>query len=231
MDKFVEELLSEIEIEVAFTIPIFGGIDIYESTVGCWIVMGVLILIAIILGRNLKVKDISKRQALAELLVVKAYGFIEGIMGEKYGKRFAPYLITVLAYIGTLNITGMFGLKPPTKDLNVTIALALMTILITEGAGIRFKGIKGWLKSFVSPVAIVLPINVLEIAIKPMSLCFRLFGNVLGAFIIMAMLELVIPIFVPVVFSLYFDIFDGFLQAYVFTFLSAMYIAEMLEED
>ena len=76
---------------------------------------------------------------------------------------------------------------------------------------------------------IVAPINVLELVIKPLSLCMRLFGNVLGAFIIMALIEYVIPVVIPPVFSLYFDFFDGMIQAYVFTFLTALYIKEAVE--
>ena len=75
----------------------------------------------------------------------------------------------------------------------------------------------------------VTPINILELAIKPLSLCMRLFGNVLGAFIIMELLKSVVPVVVPAVFSLYFDLFDGILQAYVFVFLTSLYIKEAIE--
>ena len=77
---------------------------------------------------------------------------------------------------------------------------------------------------------IIAPINVMELFIKPLSLCMRLFGNVLGAFVIMELLKIVVPLFVPVVFSCYFDIFDGLIQAYVFVFLTGMYIEEAVEE-
>ena len=89
---------------------------------------------------------------------------------------------------------------------------------------------KGWVKSFVEPSPIIAPINVMELFIKPLSLCMRLFGNVLGAFVIMELLKIVVPLFVPVVFSCHFDIFDGLIQAYVFVFLTGMYIEEAVEE-
>ena len=136
--------------------------------------------------------------------------------------------MTVLLYIGVSNIIGLFGLKPPTKDLNVTAALALMSIILVETSGIRSKGLKGWLKSFAEPVAVVLPINILELFIRPISLCMRLFGNVLGAFVIMELIKQLLPVALPVPFSLYFDIFDGLLQAYVFTFLTSMFIQEKI---
>ena len=111
----------------------------------------------------------------------------------------------------------------------MTAALALMSIVLIEVAGIRKKGGKGWLKSFAEPIAIVAPINVLEIFIRPLSLCMRLFGNVFGSFVIMELLKQVVPAVLPVVFSAYFDIFDGIIQAYVFVFLTALFVKEAIE--
>ena len=113
--------------------------------------------------------------------------------------------------------------------MNVTASLALMSIILIEVSGIRAKGTKGWLKSFAEPMPVILPINILEIFIKPLSLCMRLFGNVLGSFVIMELLKMVIPAIVPAVFSRYFDIFDGLIQAYVFVFLTGLFIKEATE--
>ena len=126
-------------------------------------------------------------------------------------------------------VIGIFGFKPPTKDMNVTAALALMSIVLIEFAGIHKKGAKRWLKSFAEPIALIAPINVLELVIKPLSLCMRLFGNVLGAFVIMKLIEHILPVGLPVVFSAYFDIFDGLIQAYVFVFLTGLFIKEAVE--
>jgi F-type H+-transporting ATPase subunit a len=76
---------------------------------------------------------------------------------------------------------------------------------------------------------VVTPLNILELGIKPLSLCMRLFGNVLGAFVIMNLIEVVVPLIVPVALSLYFDLFDGLLQAFVFTFLTTLYMQEAME--
>lgn len=228
MEELAKNLMEELECEPVFTIPIFGGIPILESVVVTWIIMAVLILLSIFLTRNMKIDHISKRQAVAELIVTKLTGIVEGMTGEK-GKAFVPYLTVVLVYIGISNIIGLFGFKPPTKDLNVTIALSVMSIVLVEAAGIYYLGIRKWLHKFTEPIAIVTPINILEIFTKPLSLCMRLFGNVLGAFVIMELLKLVVPVIVPTVFSLYFDIFDGLLQAYVFVFLTSLYISEAVE--
>lgn len=228
MENLAENLLEELTCEDAFTIPVLGGIGISESTVITWVVMAVLVLAALLLTRNLKVDHISRRQAAAELIVVKLNGMVEGMAGED-AKEYIPYLVTVLLYIGVSNIIGLFGMKPPTKDLNVTAALALMSIVLIEAAGIRKKGMKRWLKSFTEPIPVVTPINILEVFIRPLSLCMRLFGNVMGAFVIMELIKQLIPVVIPLPFSFYFDIFDGLIQAYVFVFLTSMYIKEAVE--
>lgn len=228
MESIAKSLMEELECETAFTIPVFGGIEIAESVVVTWIIMAVLILAAIILTRNLKIDHISKRQAAAELIVTKLTGMVEGMIGPE-GKAYVPYLTTVLLYIGVANIIGLFGMKSPTKDLNVTIALAVMSIVLVEAAGIYHHGVKKWLHKFTEPIAIVTPINILEVFTRPLSLCMRLFGNVLGAFVIMELIKQIVPIFLPALFSLYFDIFDGLLQAYVFVFLTSLYLKEAIE--
>ena len=91
------------------------------------------------------------------------------------------------------------------------------------------KGVKKWFKSFAEPVAVIAPINVLEIFIRPLSLCMRLFGNVLGAFVIMELIKQILPVGLPLPFSFYFDIFDGLIQAYVFVFLTSLFIKEAVE--
>lgn len=228
MEEVVKKLLSELNCEKVFTIPVLGGIDVYESVVVTWIIMAVIVVLCLILTWNLKVDHISRRQAVAELIVTKLNGLVESMVGEK-GGMYIPYLVTVLIYIGFANIIGLFGFKSPTKDLNVTVALAVMSIILVEFAGIYQHGVKKWFHKFAEPIWIVTPINILEIFTRPLSLCMRLFGNVLGAFVIMELIKSLVPFFVPAVFSLYFDIFDGILQAYVFVFLTSLYIKEAVE--
>ena len=209
MGNLGQALREELNCESVFTI---GGIGIYESVVVTWIIMAVVLLLSLILTRNLKVEHPGKRQLLLEQAVTSLEGITEGILGAD-GKRYAAYLTSVLMYLGIANLIGILGFKPPTKDLNVTAALAIMSIVLIEYAGIHQKGVKRWLKGFAEPIALVAPINVLELFIKPLSLCMRLFGNVLGAFVIMELIEYIMPVGLPVVFSMYFDIFDGLIQA------------------
>ncbi len=154
--------------------------------------------------------------------------FFEEIIGKE-GKRYIPYLMSVGIYIGIANLIGLLGFKPPTKDLNVTAALAIMSIILIEYAGFRQKGLKKWVKSFAEPMPIIAPINILEIFIKPLSLCMRLFGNVLGSFVVMELIKIILPVLLPIPFSFYFDIFDGLIQAYVFVFLTSLFIKEAME--
>ena len=228
MNDIVNRLLEELNCDVVFTIPIFGGIPIYESVVVTWIIMLAVLLICVLLVRNLKVENPGRKQIVLETAVQGLYNFFKGTIGE-HGTAYIPYLMSVVLYIGIANLIGLIGFKPPTQDMNVTVALAVMSIVLIEVAGVRQKGTKGWLKSFAEPMPIVLPINVLEVFIKPLSLCMRLFGNVLGSFVIMELLKIVVPAFLPAVFSCYFDIFDGLIQAYVFVFLTSLFIKEATE--
>ena len=230
MGDLKEKIMEELNCETVFTIHIGSfNIPIAESPVITWGIMVILLALCIFLTRGLKVKNVSRRQLVAESIVGWLEKFVIGMTGEE-GKAFVPYLCSVLLYIGFANLIGLCGVKPPTKDLNVTAALAVMSIVLVQYAGIHRKGFKGWLKSFTQPMAIVTPINILELFIKPLSLCMRLFGNVLGAFVIMELLKSLIPVVLPVPFSFYFDIFDGLIQAYVFVFLTSLYIKEAVEE-
>ncbi len=227
-EKLVNSLLEELNCKTVFTVHIFGGIAISEATVVTWIIMAALVIAAICLTRNLQVENPGRRQIFVETAIGGLYNFFGGILGEK-GKRYIPYLSTVALYIGVSNLIGLIGFKPPTKALNVTGALAIMSIILVEYAGIRAKGPKKWVKSFAEPIAIVAPINILDIFTRPLSLCMRLFGNVLGSFVVMELLKLVVPIIIPVAFSCYFDIFDGLIQVYVFVFLTTMFVEEAIE--
>ncbi|MDD6428680.1 F0F1 ATP synthase subunit A [Candidatus Weimeria sp. HCP3S3_B5] len=228
MNTLVTSLKEDLNVRTVFKIPLFGGIPVYESVVLTWIIMAAVLVICLLLTRNLSVEHPRKRQLLLESGVEKLFDFFGETIGEK-GKRYVPYLLSVLIYIAISNLIGIIGFKPPTKDMNVTIALSLMSIILIEASGVVEKGPKRFLHSFAEPMPVITPINILEIFIRPLSLCMRLFGNVLGSFVIMELLKLVVPVVVPALASLYFDIFDGLIQAYVFVFLTSLFIRESVE--
>ena len=223
MNKLTQALMEELTVEYVKV----GSLQIPESVVISWVIMLLLVVGSILLTRNLKVDHISKRQAALEALYSLGKNFFEGLLGKE-GSRYVPYLMTVALYIACSNVIGVFGVKPPTKDLDVTAALALMSIVLIEYAGVRARGGAGFLKSLAAPTPIMTPMNILEIAIRPTSLCMRLFGNVLGAIVVMALIKHLLPLIVPLVFSLYFDLFDGLIQTYVFVFLTALFMKESI---
>ena len=104
-----------------------------------------------------------------------------------------------------------------------------MSAALIYGASFRYHGFKGGLHKFVEPMPLLAPINVMEVVIRPLSLCMRLFGNVLGSFIIMELIKLAMPAIVPMALSMYFDVFDGIIQTIVFVFLTALFTQEALE--
>ena len=106
------------------------------------------------------------------------YNFIGGLVGEK-GKRYIPFLGTILIYLGCANISGFFRAKPPTKDLNVTAGLAIISLFLIIYSGIHEKGLKGYIHSYVEPMPMMAAINILELFTRPLSLCMRLFWKCL----------------------------------------------------
>lgn len=227
----IKELLNEVLLKDKTLIHFpfgDGKFDINESVVVTWIIMAVVLVLLLILTRDFKVHNISKRQAAVETFVVWLRSMVSDMLGEE-ASRYVEYIMTVLLYLAIANMIGLFGFIPPTMDINVTAALSVMSIVVVEGACIRKKGVGGWLKNFAQPMAVMTPMNILELAIRPLSLCMRLFGNIIGATVIMELIKHLLPLALPVVFCLYFDIFDGLIQAYVFVFLTSLYIKEAVE--
>ena len=218
--------MEELNCKTVLKLPVLGGIS--ESVVVPWIIMAVLVLLSIILVRNLKVENPGKVQLALESMIGWAQDFFEGIIGKE-NKAYVPYLITVLLYLAVSNTIGLLGFKPPTKDLNVTAALAIMSMCVIEFSGIHKNGVVHWMKHFAKPVPVVAPITILEIVIRPLSLCMRLFGNMLAGFVVLELLKYFVPLICPIPVSFYFDIFDGLLQAYVFVFLTALFMTEEME--
>lgn len=228
MDKLSEELMEHVAPQSAFAINIAGHtIYLTNSVINTWIIMAVVLVACILLTRNLQIVP-KGPQVVLEAIVGWIDKFLTGTLGSE-GKAYFPYLASVLLFLAVSNTIGFFGFTPPTKDINVTASLAIMSIILIQVCGIRKKGVGGWLHSFLEPLPLVTPINILELGIKPLSLCMRLFGNVLGAFIVMELLKGFCALIVPVPFSCYFDLFDGLIQAYVFVFLTSLFMKESME--
>jgi len=223
-------LTEKLQNVTAFTIPLFGGIPVAESVVVSWILMALILLLVLLATRHLNPDHPGRLQSLLEMAVDGLNKFTEENIGVHW-RHFAPWLGTVAVYIACANLSGLIGLTPPTKDVSVTAALALTSVFLIYGGSLRFLGVRRGLHKFVEPLPLLAPINILEVGIRPLSLCMRLFGNVLGSFIIMELIKAVMPVVAPTFFSLYFDIFDGLIQTIVFVFLTALFTGDALEVD
>ncbi len=211
------------------SVQLFAHVSVPESVVVTWIIMAVLVLASALVTRHL-----HRRPGKLQMALEMGVGFLNSFCKENLGEHwrpFAPWLGTVALYLAAANLSGLVGLPPPTRDLTVTAALALMSMLLIYGAQFRYRGLKGGLKKFAEPSPVLLPINLMEIAIRPLSLCMRLFGNVLASFVIMEMIKVLAPVLIPIPFSLYFDIFDGLIQTLVFVFLTTLFLGEAIQDE
>ena len=237
-----------------FDIPILGRLQISETLVVSWIVMLIITLLCIWLTHNLKVENISKRQAFAEMLVETADNFVIGNMGEKF-KNLVPFVAALFATSLVSNLISLVGLRSPTADLNTEAAWAVVVFIMITTQKIKTGGFGGYLKGFTQPIPVMTPFNVLSELATPISLACRHFGNILSGIVINgliyaalavasnALLGLIpgavglflshVPILdvgIPAVLSVYFDWFTGVMQAYIFCMLTTMYIANAAEE-
>ena len=137
----------------------------------------------------------------------------------------------------SLNLLGLIGVEPPTKNLSVTLGLGITSFLVINGTAIKRNGIGGYAKGLVSPYALMLPLNILERVTLPISLALRLFGNMLAATLLISLLykglsslSFFAQIGLPIVAHAYFDLFDGTIQMLVFTMLTIVYIKIISDE-
>lgn len=216
-----------------------GGQPIYltQTVVNTWVVIAVmtvvaLIIRAMIIKANAEEAPVSKLQTAVELVVDGINGFVENTMGPS-GKKFAGYYGPLVIFIAICNLAGLVGLRPPTADFATTLAFALITFFMIHGFGIKSKGL-GYFKGFLEPIPFLLPINIIGEFATPVSLSFRLFGNILGGTIIMGLVyamfpKIVIFLGIPAVLHSYFDIFAGVLQAFIFVMLSMTFVSSAME--
>ena len=199
------------------------GIEITETIVITWIIMFILVVMAII--TRIKMQKVPGRfQLLMEMVVDGVHWLLDSTMGK--GQRgFAPYIMTLTLFLLFANLTGVLMVRQPTADLNTTFALALVTFIMVHYHGIKAKGGFGYIKSqFFEPLAFMFPMNVVSELALPVSLSFRLFGNMLGGVVILYLMYEFAPVVVPVIGHLYFDLFIGLIQTFIFVMLTLTFI-------
>ncbi|GAA0069778.1 F0F1 ATP synthase subunit A [Clostridium sardiniense] len=200
---------------------------------------GIIIIVAIVLilmTRNLSVVPKGKSQSIIELFVEGISNWTKNTMGDKY-TGFAAYIGALVLFLFFMNITDLIGLRPPTADYSVALVLSLTTFLMVQINAIIKNGGFGYLKGYIHPSPALLPINILERVMLPVTLSFRLFGNItVGVVIVELLLQALgnltwfAQLAIPVPFMAYFDLFDGFLQTFIFTILTMIYIKMTAEE-
>ena len=201
-----------------------------ETLLATWVVMAALILFTIVVRVRMRsFRDVPTGfQNAIEAAVAMMQGFVQDTLGEEL-EEWGGFFFGAFAFVLASNYSGMFGLRPPTSDLAVTAALATITFVLIHGIGIaRQKG--KYLKSYIEPTLLFLPINLIGELAKPLSLAFRLFGNILSGVIIAGMVYSMLPMMLrfvlPNVVHAYFDVLVGALQAYVFTVLSMTFVRQ-----
>ncbi|MHB8963087.1 MAG: F0F1 ATP synthase subunit A [Saccharofermentanales bacterium] len=238
-DKFIEEIqvgdiglgINEaISSHIVFRIRIGGlSLPITDAVVSTWIAIVVIAALAYWLGKGYQ--DVPKgKQVVTEGYVGLFMNLCRGQhMTEAQAEHVAPFIGTMAALICISNCFSVFKLAPPAKDPVFPITLAIFTVGYVIFTGIQLVGLKGFWKSLIYPKAALIPFKILDYMIKPISLSLRLFGNIFGAYILMEFIYIIFPVILPGVLGLWFDIADGLLQGAVFSYLSIIYIGEIIE--
>ncbi len=210
------------------------GLWITDTLISTWIIGGILIALAIYI--NFSVKKYNKIpsgfQNFIEFVVETMDNFVVSTMSKKYS-YLGGWFFGVMAFILFANLSGLIGLRPPTADLATTFALAITTFFLIHVLGIlKSKG--DYFKGYADPNILFLPLNLIGEIATPVSLSFRLFGNILGGLIIMGMIYGLFPWFLklglPAVLHVYFDLFAGSLQSFIFVILSMTFIRSKLPD-
>lgn len=204
-----------------------------------WFVIGLILLLTFLGTRNLQPVPETASQNLVEYILDYIRDLAKTQIGEEDYRPWIPYIGTLMLFIFCSNWSGALipwkvielpesELAAPTNDINTTAALALLTSISYFYAGIRKKGLS-YFTRYIEPTPILLPINVLEDFTKPLSLSFRLFGNILADELVVGVLVTLVPLFVPVPMMLL-GLFTSAIQALVFSTLAGAYIGEALED-
>ncbi len=215
---------------------IFGyTVDITAGIIIEWVVIVVLAMAAYALTKNLKLKP-NKTQAAVENIYQLLKDFIVNTMGKEY-ESFVPYIGTLMIYLLVLNWMGAIGFKPPTSDVSTTASFAIVTFLVVNINAIRKNGLLGYGKAYFHPFVPMLPLNLLERVMLPITLALRLFGNMFAAVVLvdlvysgLSSIAVFAQLGIPIVLHGYFDLFDGVLQMVVFSMLTMINIKNVAEE-
>ena len=219
-----------------FSYELFGQTVWITTTHICvLIIMLVLVIFSILAGNVMKkAEEIPKGfQNVVEIVVEMLDGMVGNTMG-KNAPGFRNYIGTIFIFIFISNISGLFGLRPPTADYGVTLPLGLMTFTLIHFNKFKYQKVSGVIKGLCDPWPFWAPINMIGDVAVPISLSLRLFANILSGTVIMALIYGLLSKFAliwPAALHVYFDLFSGAIQTYVFCMLTMTYISDAMTTE
>lgn len=222
---------------IYFTIPMpLQDLPITEAQVNSWLVIASLFFLCRYLTSDLTVRGGSVRQMLAEWIVEKTEGLVMENMGSFFA-GFAPFVGAILGLSALSSLLTLVGLFPPTSDLNISAGWALAVFILITHYKLK-GGLGNYLKGFTEPIPVMLPMNIIGELATPVAMAFRHYGNILSGMVIsvlvsaalqgLSKLFLPVPLLqigLPAVLSIYFDVFSGCLQAFIFAMLTMLNIS------
>lgn len=227
---------GDVDFTIKYLVPLkFIGLDVYLTTTHvCTLIVMVTIIVFALIARHkiLRAKEVpSGLQNVVELAVETLLGFVSSSMG-KFSKKYINYIGAIFAFIFLSNISGLFGLRPPTADYGTTLALALITFVMIQYANIKYNKF-GVVTNLFKPLPLLFPINLIGEIATPLSLSLRLFGNIMAGTVMMALYYGLVPwllkLGIPSALHVYFDLFSGAIQAYVFCMLTMVFVTDKSE--
>ena len=245
LTKPLSEGISITGARIFFTVPMpLQDLYISEAQINGWLVIITVLGLCLYLTHGTKIRPDTRRQHLAEWIVEKTKAMVDDSMVEFF-HGYAPFIASILAISALSSLLSLVGLYPPTSDINIVAGWAILVFILITYYKLK-GGIGNYLKGFTEPIFIMAPLNVLGEIATPVSMAFRHYGNVLSGSVIAVLIASALQgasslilgwlpgvlgkipflqIGLPAVFSLYFDIFSGCMQAYIFAMLTMLNIS------
>lgn len=206
-----------------------------STTFNVFVVAIGLVVLGVIVKNKIQGEDSKKAPSTFILLIETFTEFVNDLVASTMGENnmeFAPYIFTLFSFLIISNLLGLVGLDSPTANYSVTLALALVTFIMSQYFGIKTSGLGGHIKGYFEPIPLLSPLNIIGDLADPISLSFRLFGNILSGGLIMSLIGAafgtVAGIISPAL-NIYFDLFSGILQAFIFTMLTMVFVGGNLD--
>ncbi len=237
--------------QIYFTIPMpIQDLPVTEAQVNSLLVILSIIGLCLYLTHGIRAGVATRRQLAAEWAVEKMEGMVKENMGDFFA-GFAPFITAILILSALSSLWSLLGLFPPTSDLNIVVGWSILVFILITHYKLK-GGVPNYLKGYLEPIPVLLPLNILSEAATPLSMAFRHYGNVLSGSVIAVLIAAALQglsslvlgwlpgvlgeipflrIGLPAVLSLYFDIFSGCMQAYIFAMLTMLNVAGGFPQD